>query len=52
MTYASGTCTHCPSQTIRISGGVAHADTRQVHSKVNGEHAATPSYDNLKKVAA
>lgn len=46
MRYASGTCLHCPAQTQHISGGTVHSDTHQVWSKVNGEHAAAPSYDN------
>lgn len=46
MRFASGTCTHCPAQTQHISGGFVHSDTHQVHSKVNGFHVASPSYDH------
>lgn len=45
MRYPSGTCTHCPAQTEHISGGYIHSDTHQVHSLVNGDHVAAPSFD-------
>lgn len=51
MNNGSGTCQHCPAQTHHISGGYVHSDTNQVWSKVGGEHAAAPSYDNFKAAA-